>query len=434
MTLDIDLNSFKIKRENATLNSFDIEYFKLVNRIFKEGKLRDNRTGISAKRVTRVHMDFDLSKSFPICETKKLAVKNCTSEIQWIHQVQSNDVRWLHERGNKTWDEWMIDEDGVYRTYEQGSNITTFDPEKIVEIVDLDGKILPVKAKSLIDGKNITSAKFFGKEYAYTIGEAYGFINSITHSPQDVEYSLKNNPTNRRMIINLWQDEHLKKAVLPSCVWSSEYTVTNDGALDVMVVQRSADVPLGLPFNITQYAILASMFAKASNLKPGVLDWSIADAHIYENQLEGMQRQLKRYRYMLEYSKYIQDLSNSDDDIKEKYDAKLDNCYYMIELAESKLDMKFDENKPDKFLKKIKEYDEDLYKSFIDIYEEVVAFHHMLTRENPKLVLADHNSIFDFSTEYSNDKEYLKENPTGNKDIIIKGYTRTPEIKYPIAQ
>ena len=94
--------------------------------------------------------------------------------------------------------------------------------------------------------------------------------------------------------MSLWQDTHLKTAGLPSCVWSSEWDVT-DGKLNAWVHQRSCDVPLGLPFNVTQYAVLAHMIAQVCNLKVGTIDWSIKDAHIYLNQVSMIEEQLKRY-------------------------------------------------------------------------------------------------------------------------------------------
>ena len=93
--------------------------------------------------------------------------------------------------------------------------------------------------------------------------------------------------------MSLWQNEFLDTAVLPSCVWCSEWDVT-DGYLNCMVHQRSCDVPLGLPFNITQYATLLCMIAQVTNLKPGKLFWTIKDAHIYVNQVEGIKEQIRR--------------------------------------------------------------------------------------------------------------------------------------------
>ena len=97
-----------------------------------------------------------------------------------------------------------------------------------------------------------------------------------------------------RKVMTLWQNDYLDTAVLPSCVWSSEWDVT-DGYLNLWVHQRSCDVPLGLPFNVTQYATLLSLIAKVTGLKPGTIDWSIKDAHIYVNQVEGIKEQINRF-------------------------------------------------------------------------------------------------------------------------------------------
>ena len=105
---------------------------------------------------------------------------------------------------------------------------------------------------------------------------------------------IKNNPTDRRCVVSLWQDDYIDTAVLPSCVWSSEWDVT-DGKLNAWVHQRSCDVPLGLPFNVTQYSALLCMLAKTNGLEPGTLNWSIKDAHIYVNQIEGIKEQIKRF-------------------------------------------------------------------------------------------------------------------------------------------
>ncbi|MEG2379834.1 MAG: thymidylate synthase, partial [Bacilli bacterium] len=135
--------------------------------------------------------------------------------------------------------------------------------------------------------------KDFGKDFAHTIGTAYGFIIKKFGLIDKLIDTLKNNPTDRRMIISLWQDDYLKTAVLPSCVWSSEWDVTN-GHLNLWVHQRSCDVPLGLPFNVTQYATLLMMISQVTGLLPGTLNWSIKDAHIYVNQIDGIKEQIKR--------------------------------------------------------------------------------------------------------------------------------------------
>ena len=136
--------------------------------------------------------------------------------------------------------------------------------------------------------------KYFGEEWAHTIGTAYGWIVKNFHLIDKLIDRLKNNPNDRRMVLSLWQDQFVDTAVLPSCVWSSEWDVT-DGKLNCWVHQRSCDVPLGLPFNVTQYAVLLSLLAHCTGLEVGTIDWSIKDAHIYVNQVEGIKEQIRRF-------------------------------------------------------------------------------------------------------------------------------------------
>ena len=279
---------------------WDKEYLKLCKKILTEGVEVENRTGINTIKIPNYTFNFDLQEEFPVLTTKQLFFKNAITEILWIYQEQSNDVRWLQERKNHIWDEWMVDEDGIYRIYEPNKNDeTVFDKDKEVDLYDLDGNIMldkegnKIKVKSNIEGKNIKAAKFYGKEYAYTIGTAYGWIVNRYKLTQNLIDTIKSNPNDRRLVMSLWQNEFLKTAVLPSCVWSSEWDVT-DGYLNLSVHQRSCDVPLGLPFNVTQYATLLSLIAHCTNLKPGKISWSIKDAHIYVNQIEGIKEQILR--------------------------------------------------------------------------------------------------------------------------------------------
>lgn len=279
---------------------WDKEYLKLCKKILTEGVEVENRTGINTLKIPSYNFLFDLQEEFPVLTTKQLFFKNAITEILWIYQEQSNDVRWLQERKNHIWDEWMVDEDGIYRIYEPNKNDeTVFDKDKEVDLYDLDGNIMldkegnKIKVKGIIEGKNIKAAKFYGKEYAYTIGTAYGWIVNRYKLTQNLIDTIKSNPNDRRLVMSLWQNEFLKTAVLPSCVWSSEWDVT-DGYLNLSVHQRSCDVPLGLPFNVTQYATLLSLIAHCTNLKPGKISWSIKDAHIYVNQIEGIKEQILR--------------------------------------------------------------------------------------------------------------------------------------------
>ena len=249
------------------MSKFDKDYLTLCEKILNEGVEVENRTGINTIKIPGYFFEFDLQKEFPILTTKQLFFKNAITELLWIYQEQSNDVRWLKERNNHIWDEWEIDDDGLWH-----ANQNVLENGKLVK-------------------KEIT--KKFDKKYAHTIGTAYGYIVKKYHLIDELITKIKNNPTDRRMIMSLWQNEFLDTAVLPSCVWCSEWDVT-DGYLNCMVHQRSCDVPLGLPFNITQYATLLCMIAQVTNLKPGKLFWTIKDAHIYVNQVEGIKEQIRR--------------------------------------------------------------------------------------------------------------------------------------------
>ena len=250
------------------MSNWDKDYLNLCRRILKEGKEVENRTGINTIKVPSHHFRFDLEKEYPVLTTKQLFFRQAILEMLWIYQAQSNDVRWLKERDVHIWDEWEIDENGKWKA--------------IQNISGEDGKLNKIEIE-----------KDFGKEWAHTIGTAYGYIVNKFKLIDNLINKIKDNPNDRRMLMSLWQDDYLDTAVLPSCVWSSEWDVT-DGKLNAWVHQRSCDVPLGLPFNVTQYATLVNLLAQVCNLKPGTLDWSIKDAHIYVNQIDGIKEQIRR--------------------------------------------------------------------------------------------------------------------------------------------
>ena len=402
----------KVNRENAIVRDFDKQYCELLKKILEEGELFENRTGVDTLSIPGGGYVFDVGKEFPILESKKIVLKNALSELLWIYQAQTNVVSWLKERGNNIWNEWEVDSDGIYRIYE--STTEEYDKDKKVNVYDLDGNIIiGMKAKSNIEGKNIKAAKYFGKEFAGTIGTAYGYIINKYKRLDYVINALINNPHDRRMLISLWQDADLRTAVLPSCVWSNEYKVYK-GTLNCFVDQRSADVPLGLPFNISQYAILMSLLAKISGLKVGKLYYNIADAHIYVNQIDGIKKQLTNYEKMLKFEKIINE--NSDICLEEFYNA-----------LKSTKDEKEEylNNNPD---------NEEAQAEFNDAKKNLQIFELMITKKKPTLELADKKDFYEFSNQVNNDKDYLKENVTGNGDIKVLNYSSAPFIKMPVAQ
>lgn len=251
------------------MSKWDKQYLELCKNILENGTEVKNRTGINTVKLPSWHFNINVGEEFPVLTTKQLFIRQAVLEMLWIYQAQSNDVRWLQERNVKIWDEWEIDEKGYW-------NATQMLPDE-------NGNIVKTEVH-----------KFFGTEWAHTIGTAYGYIVKKFGLTQELINKLRNNRGDRRMIMSLWQNDYLDTAVLPSCVWSSEWDVTN-GKLNAWVHQRSCDVPLGLPFNVTQYATLMCMLAQVCGLEVGTLDWSIKDAHIYVNQIDGIKEQLKRF-------------------------------------------------------------------------------------------------------------------------------------------
>lgn len=240
------------------MSDFDRQYLKLCRKILKEGVRVQNRTGMDTIKLPFAVLEFDLQKEFPILTTKKVGWKSAIIEMLWIYQAQSNDVRWLQDRGVRIWNEWQADEGGDYM------------------------------------------GKSYGEKMAHTIGTAYGYIVDRFQLTQNLINTIENNPNDRRMIMSLWQNDFIPTATLPSCVWSTEWDVT-DGKINVIVHQRSCDVPLGLPFNVTQYATLLSMVAHCTGYKPGKIIYTIKDAHIYVNQIEGIKQQLQTYKNQGDY-------------------------------------------------------------------------------------------------------------------------------------
>lgn len=384
------------------MTEFDREYLRLLREIVNNGKEVENRTGINTIKIPEFNFCFDVGREFPILQTKQMFYRQAVTEMLWIWQMGSNDVRDLHERNVHIWDEWMVDEDGIYRIYEPNGE---YDKDKEVIVMDplstsVDnpfGELKPkfdengnvMTAKSKIEGKTIKSAKYYGKEYAYTIGTAYGFITNRYQHARNLINTIKNNPTDRRMVKSLWQDEFLRTAVLPSCVWSTEWDVT-DGTLSLFVHQRSCDVPLGLPFNITQYSCFLAMIAQVTSLKVGKLYYSIKDAHIYVNQIEGVKEQIRREDRYNELS-----LLSRDELLK-----------FKKELEEK--------------LANIEDVKSDEYK-YNDTEERIVDL--ILEPTHPTLEL---NKDIDDFFKFDNSKEL--------KDVKVKSYKHMGKITFPIAQ
>lgn len=215
----------------------DEKYLAIAKDILENGYYDNNRTGISTYKLPHQMMQFNLEKEFPILTTKFVAFKTAVKELLWIFKDQSNDVKKLQEQNCRIWDEWIM-EDG-------------------------------------------------------TIGTSYGWVVKEFNQIDNLINTLKTNPQDRRMMINLWQIPYLNGGPLHPCCFLTMWDVT-DGKLNCMLVQRSGDWGLGVPFNTTQYSVLVHLIAQVTGLKPGLLTHVINNAHIYENQVDGINLQLTR--------------------------------------------------------------------------------------------------------------------------------------------
>jgi thymidylate synthase len=219
------------------LSAYDEIYLDIAENILNNGYFAENRTNTKTLKIPHQVMQFDLRTEFPILTTKFVAFKTAVKEILWIFKAQSNNVRELQKDNVHIWDEWIM-EDG-------------------------------------------------------TIGTSYGYVVKEYGQMDKLLYDLRHNPQSRRMIIDLWQIPYLDTGALYPCCFLTMWDVT-DGFLNCMLVQRSGDFPLGVPFNTSQYAALLCMVAQASGLLPGFLTHVINNAHIYENQIDGIKKQLER--------------------------------------------------------------------------------------------------------------------------------------------
>jgi thymidylate synthase len=233
-------------------NNYEKQYINIVENILNYGYYDNNRTGVPTYKLPHQIIQVDLQKEFPILKTKQVAFKTATKEMLWIWQSQSNDVTLLQNQNVLIWDEW-------------------------------------------VDENN-------------TIGKAYGYQIAKYKQLDKLIETLKANPQDRRMIVSLWNIEDLPEMQLQPCCYQTIWDVT-DGRLNCMLVQRSGDIPLGVPFNTTQYAVLVHMIAQVTGLQVGQLTHVINNAHIYENQIDGMKEQVKRFNMLNTYNHIKDDLS-----------------------------------------------------------------------------------------------------------------------------
>ena len=216
------------------MSKWDKDYLDLCRRILSDGVEVENRTGINTIKVPSHHFHFDLSEEFPILTTKQLFIRQAVLEMLWIYQAQSNDVRWLQERDVKIWNEWEIDENGIWTADQM--------------LPDENGEL-----------KKVTIHKNFGKEYAHTIGTAYGYIVNKFKMTQNLINTIKTNPKDRRMVMTLWQNDYLDTGLFTS---QSDKTEEQTLVSWLVTAMDKSDFFLNMTQNIIPESFLTIIFSR----------------------------------------------------------------------------------------------------------------------------------------------------------------------------
>ena len=220
------------------------QYLDLMNHVLQHGCRKDDRTGTGTLSVFGYQMRFDLAHGFPLLTTKKIHLKSIIHELLWFLRGDTN-IRYLRENGVSIWDEWA----------------------------DENGELGPVyghqwRSWPCADGRHIDQISWLLRE-------------------------IRENPDSRRLIVSAWNVAEIENMALPPCHAFFQFYVA-EGRLSCQLYQRSADIFLGVPFNIASYALLTMMIAQASNLKPGEFVHTLGDAHLYSNHMEQAGQQLTR--------------------------------------------------------------------------------------------------------------------------------------------
>lgn len=220
------------------------QYLDLLRHVMEHGTMKADRTGTGTKSVFGYQMRFDLSDGFPLLTTKKLHLKSIIYELLWFLKGDTN-VKYLQDNGVRIWNEWA----------------------------DADGNLGPI----------------YGKQWRAWRDYNGGTIDQLSEAVE----TIRTNPDSRRIIVSAWNVADLPEMHLPPCHAFYQFYVA-DGRLSLQLYQRSADIFLGVPFNIASYALLLMMVAQVTGLEAGDFVHTLGDAHIYTNHFEQVREQLSR--------------------------------------------------------------------------------------------------------------------------------------------
>ncbi|QQB05994.1 thymidylate synthase [Macrococcoides caseolyticum] len=278
------------------MNSFDLEYHNLLKLILETGKDKDDRTNTGTLSVFGHQMRFDLSKGFPLLTTKKVSFKLVATELIWFIRGDTN-IRYLLEYNNNIWNEWAflkwIESDEY-----MGPDMTDFGHRALrdPEFNEQYRKQLNIfKEKILTDDDFMQRFGDLGNVYGKQWRQ-FETKDRVTDQLKEVIEQIKANPHSRRHIVSAWNPGEIESMALPPCHTMFQFYV-NDNKLSCQLYQRSADVFLGVPFNIASYSLLTHLVARECGLEVGEFIHSMGDAHIYSNHIEAVETQLMRSSY-----------------------------------------------------------------------------------------------------------------------------------------
>lgn len=243
------------------MNKLDAQYGRLIARVMQKGIYKKDRTGVGTMSVTGAVISHDMADGFPVLTTKKLYFKTMSIELEGFLKGIT-DKAWYKERGCNIWNQWCR-------------------PDVIPS--NLDGA-----EKELFQLMEDDLGPIYGSQWNNFNGEGYNQLRRLN-------YLIAKEPTSRRMVVSAWNPNRLHQQALPPChiTWQ---VIINGNKLDLIWYQRSADVFLGLPFDIAEYGLLLSLLAKQHGYAPGMLIGYLGDTHIYTNHQSAIMTQLSRMR------------------------------------------------------------------------------------------------------------------------------------------
>lgn len=268
------------------------QYLSLLEEIMENGNKKGDRTGTGTISVFGTQRRYSLENGFPLLTTKKVHWKSVVHELLWFINGDTN-IKYLVDNGVRIWNEWP------FEIFKKSPDYNGEDMKQFVE---------RIKADQSFADKYGELGPVYGKQW-----RDFGGVDQL----ENVINLIKNNPNSRRIIINAWNPAEISKMALPPCHAFVQFYV-NDGKLSCQLYQRSADVFLGVPFNIASYSLLTFMIAHVTGLKPGDFIHTTGDTHIYLNHFEQVKEQLSRDTKKLPTLKL-------NDKIKSIYDFKFED-------------------------------------------------------------------------------------------------------------